>query len=150
MARSCLFIYQTCYLSFSSIPEFGVTFVPSANYCSSYHRKEETHIVSIVFYFIVMQMLIIADSFLRRLHCLFVEYPYILSAFDGRIHETQVQDAIRGIVDVIQKRSDLGPCTPTVLQEKQPDLRYELLPSSATSLNKGLIVSRPQTQHQAL
>eukprot|EP00794_Sanderia_malayensis_P016836 gene16836-18534_t len=83
-----------------------------------------------------------------QLQCLFVDYPYTLSTLDGRIHETQVQDAIRGIVDVIKKR--LRPqCTPSFLPEKTPDLRILLCAMCGDQYPVELILG-PLLHHQSL
>eukprot|EP00795_Rhopilema_esculentum_P012729 gene12729-3453_t len=80
--------------------------------------------------------------------CLFVDYPYTLSVCDGRIHETQVQDSIRGIVDVIKKRS-IQQSTPTVLQEKPPDLRILLCAMCGDQYPVELILG-PLLHHQSV
>lgn len=83
-----------------------------------------------------------------QLQCLFIDYPYTISVFDGRIHETQVQDSIRGIVDVIRKRSR-PPYTPSVLQEKPPDLRILLCAMCGDQYPVELILG-PLLHHQSV
>ena len=57
------------------------------------------------------------------MECVFVDYPYTVSLMDDPIHHSQVQDAIRGIVDVINKRSR-PPSTPTSNGSDAADIRY--------------------------
>ena len=56
------------------------------------------------------------------MECLFVDYPYTVSLLDDRIHESQVQDAVRGIVDVINKRVR-PPSTPPGYNETEADIK---------------------------
>ena len=38
------------------------------------------------------------------MNCAFLDYPYTVSLMDDKIHDSQVQDALRRIIDVINKR----------------------------------------------
>lgn len=56
------------------------------------------------------------------MECSFVDYPYTVSLMDDRIHDSQVHDAIRGIVDVINRRARPAS-TPTGGCEAVADIR---------------------------
>ena len=55
------------------------------------------------------------------MECLYVDYPYSVSLMDDPIHEIQVQDAIRGMVDVINRRR--SPPTPIADNKTPADVR---------------------------
>ncbi|XP_066925474.1 rho GTPase-activating protein 5-like [Clytia hemisphaerica] len=41
----------------------------------------------------------------NSLQCIFLDYPYTVSLMDDRIHSSQVEDSLRGVFDIINKRS---------------------------------------------
>lgn len=45
------------------------------------------------------------NNLANSLQCIFIDYPYTVSLMDDRIHSSQVEDSLRGIFDVINKRS---------------------------------------------
>lgn len=61
----------------------------------------------------------------NTMECSFVDYPYTVSLMDDRIHDSQVHDAIRGIVDVINRRARPAS-TPTGGCEAVADIRILL------------------------
>lgn len=63
----------------------------------------------------------ISSLFCFRMECLYIDYPYSVSLMDDLIHESQVQDAIRGIVDIINKRT--SPPTPIADNKTPADVR---------------------------
>ena len=55
------------------------------------------------------------------MECIFVDYPYSVIYMDDAIHESQVQDAIRGLVDIINKRT--SPPAPMPDNKAPADVR---------------------------
>ena len=69
--------------------------------------KEKNSLLVILCFISSSALVIITYYSLRfsSLQCIFLDYPYTVSLMDDRIHSSQVEDSLRGIFDIINKRS---------------------------------------------
>lgn len=67
-----------------------------------------------------------------------MDYPYTVSLMDDRVHSSQVEDAMRGIVDVINKRAR-SPGTPSTIDDEHSDIKYVFVPAPTLSIHQLLL-----------
>lgn len=80
-----------------------------------------------------------------RMDCVFLDYPYTVSLMDDKIHDSQVQDALRRIIDVINKRVQ-SPHTPIESVNVNADIRVLLCAMCGDEYPVELILG-PMMQH---